>query len=61
MKKYLFIILLALITTNSFATEKDPIVDVNVVEEFGIWRVYNSGSRIYIVDSLKGRIISVGD
>ena len=59
MKKYLSIVLLALTVNCSFATENDPIVDVNVVEEFGIWRVYNSGNYIYIVDSIKGRIIQV--
>ncbi len=59
MKKYLSIVLLALTVNSSFAAESDPIVDVNVVEEFGIWRVYNSGDEIYIVDSIKGRIIEV--
>jgi hypothetical protein len=61
MKKYLSIVLLALTVNSSFAAENDPIVDVNVVEEFGIWRVYNSGDDIYIVDSIKGRIIRVED
>ncbi len=61
MKKYLSIVLLVLTFNNSFAAENNPIVDVNVVEEFGIWRVYNSGSYIYIVDSIKGRIIRVED
>ncbi len=61
MKKYLLIVLLALTVNSSFAAESDPIVDVNVVEEFGIWRVYNSGDEIYIVDSIKGRIIRVED
>lgn len=61
MKKYLFLALLALTANNSFAVDKEPIVDVNVVEEFGIWRIYNSGDNIYIVDSLKGRIIRAGD
>ena len=61
MKKYLFIVFLILAVNNSFAVEKDPIIDINVVEEFGIWRVYNSGSNIYIVDSLRGRMISAGN
>ncbi|MCF6203573.1 MAG: hypothetical protein L3J59_07880 [Methylococcaceae bacterium] len=61
MKKYLSIVLLALTINSSFAVENNPIVDVNVVEEFGIWRVYNSGDEIYVVDSIKGRIITAGD
>ena len=61
MKKYLFIVLFTLAVNNSFAIEKNPIVDVNVVEEFGLWRVYNKGVSIFIVDSLRGRVILIAN
>jgi hypothetical protein len=60
MKKYLSIVLLALTVNSSFAAENDPIVDVNVVEEFGIWRVYNDGTYIYFSDKEDKHYLKVG-
>ncbi len=53
-----FLILIS-ISSMSFALEvqKNPIVDINQVQSFGIWRIYNAGDKLYLIDSLKGRIV----
>jgi len=38
-------------------TLTDPVVDVTQAKIFGLWRVYNSGSTIYIVDKEKRRFL----
>lgn len=44
----------------SFATEvEDPIVDVNKTKEFGLWRIYNAGTTITILDTQKGSFFRI--
>ncbi len=42
------------------APVKNPIINMNKVVNFGIWRVYNSGNSIYFVDQKEGNSLFVG-
>lgn len=56
MKNFLlFILLFVTFSHISFAADvEDPIVDVNKTKEFGLWRIYNSGTTITVLDTKKG-------
>ncbi len=57
MKKY-SAFLLWIFSFSVFAeTLINPVVDVNQVKAFGLWRIYNAGSTIYIVDKEKTRFL----
>ncbi|MCF6203759.1 MAG: hypothetical protein L3J59_08830 [Methylococcaceae bacterium] len=62
MKKYFTLLVLAILLNSPLATAEEtlvsnPIVIVNRALEFGIWRIYNDGDEIFIVDRVDGNYL----